>query len=139
MCGVTRDITEKKNESWMFRNTKYLEALDAAAGILLHSMSEIKYEDFLAVLGKAADVDRAIIILKTKMASSCKNSGTMGPKCSYCCRRPQGAFIQNIWPKWEKILSRTNLYTCWHSECKFDKEKKYWDSLSVKALLVLPI
>ena len=62
-------ITEKKSERKerqpeLLKHQRYLEALDVTAGILLNSISEIKYDEFLAALGPASGVDRVLVILK---------------------------------------------------------------------------
>jgi len=104
MCGVTRDITEKKEtRAGCSETQKLLEALDAAAGILfafdLKSNMRIPCR-----MGKAADVDRAIIISKTKMASLLKIQAQWGPNVVTVVGRTSRRIYQNIWPKWEKIL-----------------------------------
>ena len=65
MCGVSRDITEEKlRQQEISKHRCYLEALDKATGILLHSITEVKYDEFLAALGPASDADRVHIFLK---------------------------------------------------------------------------
>jgi hypothetical protein len=65
MCCTAIDITERKlRELELHKHKQYLEALDKASGILLLSISEIRYDEFLAALGPASGTDRICISLK---------------------------------------------------------------------------
>ncbi|MFA5292679.1 MAG: PAS domain S-box protein [Phycisphaerae bacterium] len=145
LCGLSRDMTERKTREQELQKHKcYLEALDKAAGILLHSILEIKYDEFLATLGAASDVDRVHIFLKT----TDEKSGTplVRQKTQWCRNEIQPVskeftekyFLEKIFPVWQKILTAGKcIRLCTKN---FPPEQlDFWESIHIKALLIVPI
>lgn len=121
----------------------YLEALDEAAGILLHSISEIKYRKFLAALGPASGADRVLIFFKKNDLNDnftipIEGQWTANKNIQSVTGETHDFFAQKIWPNWEKILSAggsiCSLVTDFPAE-----ELSFWEKLNIKALLALPI
>jgi PAS domain S-box-containing protein len=145
MCGISRNITEKKEkEQELQKHKRYLEALDAAAKVLLYSVTEIKYEEFIAILGAASNVDRAIVFLKKIdqdgkitipiRAQWVANKNDILP----VTEKTHDYFVQNVWPNWEKN------FVCNKPICSLVSdfpvsEQSFWKSLKIKAILALPI
>ncbi len=142
MCGVARNITERKErEQELQKHKRYLEALDTAAGILLHSISEIKYEEFLAALGSASGVDRVLIFLKKTDQNGrpdIRIQAQWNANVTAVTEQTHDFFIQNVWPNWEKILCRDEPICSLTSDFPAS-EQPLWKSLNIKALLALPI
>jgi hypothetical protein len=144
MCGVARNITERKErEQELLKHKRYLEALDAAAGILLHSISEIKYEEFLVALGSASSVDRVLVFLKKtnqngRPAIPIQAQWNANKNVTAVTEKTHDFFIQNIWPKWEKILSDDEPICSLTADFPAS-EQSFWKFLNIKALLALPI
>jgi PAS domain S-box-containing protein len=145
LCGVARNITERKErERELFKHKRYLEALDAAAGVLLLSISEIPYEEFLAALGPASGVDRTLVFLKKidqngrpvvlNHAQWLANEKTKPVKNEEATE----FFMANIWSRWEKILSAGEPICSLTADFPAS-EQSFWKSLNIKALLALPI
>ncbi|MGA2915958.1 MAG: PAS domain S-box protein [Sedimentisphaerales bacterium] len=144
ICGVARNITERKErQQELLKHKRYLEALDAAAGILLNSISEIKYEDFLAALGPASGADRVIVFLKKidqngGFSMPIRAQWNANENVSVVTNKTHNFFIQNIWPNWEKTLA-SDKPVCLLASNLPDFEQTFWKSLNIKALLALPI
>lgn len=145
MCGIARNITERKErERELVKHKRYLEALDAASGVLLLSISEIKYEDFLAALGTASGADRILVFLKKTgqggkeiiyNTAQWHRNETTNPVKGY---EANNFFMTNIWPRWEKILSEGQPISSLTADFPAP-EQSFWKSLNIKALLALPI
>lgn len=146
MCGTARNITERKlNELELRRHKQYLEALDKASEILLLSISQINYDDFLATLGNASETDRILVFIRQPqkdkdiefqpVAQWCKNENV---KLILEDKEAGIFFIKNIWPRWKKILS-TGQTMCLQTTDFPSEEQAFWNSLNLKTILVLPI
>jgi len=144
MCGVARNITERKErEGELLKHKRYLEALDAAARILLHSILEIKYEEFLAALGPASGADRVLVFLKKTDQNGrpfvpILAQWTANKNITPVTGKTHDYFTQNVWPNWEKTFSRGEPICSLTSDCPTD-ERAFWNSLNIQALLALPI
>jgi PAS domain S-box-containing protein len=145
LCGVARNITERKeHERELLKYKRYLEALDAASGILLHSIEEIKYDEFLAVLGPASDADRVHIFLKVVD----KNLRIPLRRKTQWCRNEkippvpteltENRFFGKIFPQWQKTLV-TGRHICLSTENFPPQQLDFWESLRIKALLIVPM
>lgn len=143
MCGVSRNITERKErEQELLKHKRYIEALDAAAGILLHSISETPYEEFLAALGPASGVDRVLLFFIETDPDGKPDIPIRAQWNANDVTAVTGAtrkfFVEKIWPNWEKVFSR-NEPVCLLSSNSPPEEQAFWDILNIKALLALPI
>jgi PAS domain S-box-containing protein len=143
MCGISSNITERKaREQELQKHRRYLEALDAAAGVLLLSISEIKYEEFLSAIGPASGADRVLIFLKKTDQSGRPDIPIHAlwhkENIIPIPAEAHNFFIQNIWPQWEIILSDGEPI-CSLTANFPASEQLFWQSLSIKALLALPI
>ncbi|MGB8226704.1 MAG: PAS domain S-box protein [Sedimentisphaerales bacterium] len=145
LCGVSRDITERKErERELLKHKRYLEALDTASGILLHSIEEIKYDEFLAVLGPASDADRVHIFLKVadenlriplrRKTQWCRNEKIPPVPTELTENR----FFGKIFPQWQKTLA-TGRHICLSTENFPPQQLDFWESLRIKALLIVPV
>ncbi|GEM_PF-1378487 len=145
MCGVSRDITERKEQQQeLLKHKRYLEALDKAAGILLNSISEIKYDEFLAALGPASDADRVHIFLKI---TDEKLNIPLRRKTQWCRSKKippvpteltENRFFGKIFPEWQKTLV-TGRHICLCEENFPSEQLDFWESIHIKALLIVPI
>ncbi|MHB0945935.1 MAG: PAS domain S-box protein [Sedimentisphaerales bacterium] len=147
MCGTARDITEKKlRESDLYKHKQYLEALDKASEILLLSISQIQYDDFLAALGTASGADRMLVFLMEPRSGDSKDVA-LRYSAQWCKNEnikyindnaTNKLFMKNIWPGWEKTLSAGQAI-CSQAADLPAEEQSFWNELNVKTLLVLPI
>jgi PAS domain S-box-containing protein len=145
MCGVSRDITESKERQLeLLKHKRYLEALDKAVGILLHSITEIKYDEFLAALGPASDADRVHIFLKV---ADEKLDIPLRRKTQWCrsekippvpSELTENRFLGEIFPEWQKILI-TGKHICLSTENFPRRQLDFWEFLQNKAMLIVPI
>jgi PAS domain S-box-containing protein len=145
ICGVTRDVTERKEQQQeLSKHKRYLEALDKAAGILLNSISEIKYDEFLAALGPASDADRVHIFLKI---TDEKLNIPLRRKTQWCRNEKippvpteltENRFFGKIFPEWQKTLA-TGKHICLCEENFPSEQIDFWESIHIKALLIVPI
>ncbi|OHB55444.1 MAG: hypothetical protein A2173_09990 [Planctomycetes bacterium RBG_13_44_8b] len=144
MCGVSRNITEKKEQTQeLAKHRRYLEALDAAAGILLHSISEIKYEEFITALGPACGADRIIIFL---IKTDQNGNITIYPQAQWYAEeklkyiKPENIdyFMMNIWPRWKKILSAGKSICSLVADFPAE-DQPFWKSMGLKVVSALPI
>jgi len=145
LCGVSRNITERKErEQELQKHKRYLEALDAAAGVLLLSISEIPYEEFLAALGLASGVDRVLVFLKKTNQNGrpvvLNHAQWLTNEKIKPVKNEEATefFMANIWSRWEKILSAGEPICSLTSDFPAS-EQSLWKSLNIKALLALPI
>lgn len=144
MCGVSRNITERKErQQELLKHKRYLEALDTAAGVLLHSISQIKYEEFLAALGPASGADRVLIILKKidqtgKFSMPIQAQWNANENVTAITEKTHDSFAQNVWPNWEKILA-SDKPVCFLTSNLPVSEQTLWNLINIKALLALPI
>ncbi|MDD5134840.1 MAG: PAS domain S-box protein, partial [Phycisphaerae bacterium] len=145
MCGVARDITERKQrEQELARHKQYLEALDKAAGILLLSISEIKYEEFLNALGPASGADRVHIFLKVTddnldMSFKRKMQWRRNEKfLPVPTELVEKRFFGEIFPGWYKTLTNGG-YISFGAKNFPPEQFDHWNSLQIKALLVVPV
>jgi PAS domain S-box-containing protein len=139
---LTTKATGQRQQE-LLKHKRYLEALDAAAGILLYSISEIKYDQFLAVLGSASGVDRVLAFLRKtdqngRFAIPIQAQWHKNKNVTTVTGKAHDFFLQNIWPKWEEKFSRDEP-VCLLTSNFTDDERAFWDSLNIKALLALPI
>ncbi|MCX5633806.1 MAG: PAS domain S-box protein [Phycisphaerae bacterium] len=145
LCGVSRDITERKErERELLKHKRYLEALDATSGILLHSIEEIKYDEFLAVLGPASDADRVHIFLKVadenlriplrRKTQWCRNEKISPVPTELTEKR----FFGEIFPDWHKMLA-VGKTICLCTKSFPPQQLDFWESLRIKALLIVPV
>ncbi len=145
LCGVARNITERKErERELFKHKRYLEALDAAAGVLLLSISEIPYEEFLAALGPASGVDRVLVFLKKTNQNGrpvvLNHAQWLANEKIKPIKNEEATefFMANIWSRWEKILSAGEPICSLTADFPAS-EQSFWKFLNIKALLALPI
>ena len=134
----------RKVHKELAKHKKYLEALDKATGILLLSISEVQYDEFLSALGPASGADRILVFLKktlqggkTSISNAAQwyaNEAVMSIKA----HEADEFFTPNIWPKWEKILSSGQVI-CAQTADFPAAEQSFWNSINLKALLALPI
>ncbi|OHB50887.1 MAG: hypothetical protein A2Y10_15895 [Planctomycetes bacterium GWF2_41_51] len=127
----------------LVKHKYYLEALDQAAGILLHSISEIKYTDFLSALGPASGADRLLIffiknINSGKIAIPIQAQWILDHNTQPINGGTHNFFIETVWPRWEKILSEGEAVCSMVSDFPVD-EQMFWKQINIKALLALPI
>ncbi len=144
MCGVARDITEKKlQERNISKHRRYLEALDKTTGILLNSITELKYDEFLAALGPASDADRVHIFLKPADEANVP----LRQKTQWCrsekiqpvpTKLTEKRFLADISPQWQKVLA-TGKHLCFSKDNFPPEQLDFWESLNIKALLIVPI
>jgi len=145
MCGVARNITERKErDQELQKHRRYLEALDAAAGVLLLSISEIPYEKFLAALGPASGVDRVLVFLKKTNQNGrpvvLNHAQWLANEKIKPVKNEEATefFMANIWSRWEKILSAGEPICSLTADFPAS-EQSFWKFLNIKALLALPI
>jgi PAS domain S-box-containing protein len=145
MCGVTRNVTERElNEQELLKHKQYLEALDKASGILLLSISQIPYEEFLAALGEGSGADRVALFIKKTLPDDkiaiYKSAQWIKNKTISLInfKEVNDLFLANIWPKWQKILSQGHAISSLYADFPAE-EQPFWKTLDVKAILVLPI
>lgn len=127
----------------LIKHKNYLEALDQAAGILLHSISEIKYKDFLAALGPASGADRVIIFFKKiskngKLVIPIEAQWVLNGNVQPVKGGTHKFFLETIWPRWEKILMSQEPVCSIVSDFPAD-ELSFWKQLKLKAILAIPI
>ncbi len=144
MCGVSRNITERKeHELELQKHKRYLEALGAATNILLHPISEIPYEEFVTALGSASGTDRVLVILKRtdqngRLTLPIQAQWNANKDIKAITEKTHDFFTQKIWPNWEKNFS-CNKPVCLLTSNSLADEQAFWNSLNIKALLALPI
>ncbi len=136
----TECITEQQE---LIKHKNYLEALDQAAGILLHSISEIKYKDFLAALGPASGADRVIVFFKKiskngKLVIPIQAQWVLNENVQPVRGGTHKFFLETVWPRWEKVLMSQEPVCSIVSDFPAD-ELMFWKQLNLKAILTLPI
>jgi signal transduction histidine kinase len=122
----------------------YSFILYKAASILLHSISEIKYNDFLSALGPASDADRVTLFL---VKNTPKNSFSfpiiglwVANKRSQIefDKKGHDYFVKNIWNQWQPLLSNDKPVSAIIGDYLLE-DRKYWNQYKIKAVLALPI
>jgi two-component system sporulation sensor kinase C len=126
------------------KHKKYLEALDKAAGILLLSISEIKYEEFLNALGPASGADRVHMFLKVtddnlntpfRREMQWHRNEKFSPVPTELVQK---RFFEEIFPGWHKTLINGR-YISLGTKNFPPEQLDHWNSLQIKALLVVPV
>ena len=137
--ALTREIVNKDE---LLKHKSYLEALDEAASILLYSISEIKYKDYLCALGPASGADRIYIFLKRNCPDSIEfdieAQWNSDAKYDILDRGGRDYFVKNIWPKWEPLLESGKSISLALSSFH-PQDINFWNQYGIKALLALPI
>jgi signal transduction histidine kinase len=128
----------------LLKHRFYLEALDQAAGILLHSISEIRYKDFLSALGPASAADRLSIFFKNvdsngNISLPIREQWIANQNKRIISREyGHNFFIRNIWRTWEPVLSQGKPVFSIVRDFP-SHEHSFWKEFNIKAVLALPI
>jgi signal transduction histidine kinase len=135
-------VKEVVDNDELLKHKSYLEALDEAASILLYSISEINYKDYLRMLGPASGVDRIYIFLKRDCSENVvfdiEAQWNSDPKYDILDRNGHDYFVKNVWPNWQPILERGESISLPLSKSD-PKDIGFWKKYNIKTLLALPI
>lgn len=144
LLAVTRDITASIQKIEILTQSElYLTAINKATTLLLHN-SDIPYQEFVDIIGKASKASRTYIFINGK---SIKGELLTSQIAEYCVSgiNPEidNQELQNLpfskWvPRWEKTLSEGNIIAGNVAEFP-SNEREILEPQGIKSILIIPI
>lgn len=144
MCGVSRDITERKKRlADLEKHRSYLEALGRVSKLLLPSAPVIPYGEYVAAVGLVSKATRVHALMATvddtgkfciiRQAQWCRDNDVKPVQ-----NKASDFFMENIWPKIQNECKNGR-----HLAIRVADEpqdiQKFWAGYDIKAMLAIPV